>query len=294
MGKADIGSKRLLEIEADTWVRWLLADPSLQVKDTLSGEFQFVLRQNDVLLRVQGKDRQFLILAESQLHFDPTMPRRMRAYAALAEEKYAQPVYPVVFYWLPSPGRQELVTYYHSEFMGLMAHHDFRVVPVWEIDAQEVLSREIVALVTFISLMRGADEKTIQEGVSLLRKWNMGEEAEVVMAFFASFVMAPEEVCRIVRWNMTVLRESPWYREIVQEGLQKGLEQGLLEGQREAILHLLRARFDLTTTAADEVGRQLRAIEDQGLLRALVVAAAQAQSLKDFLATLNGQKRDKR
>lgn len=89
---------------------------------------------------------------------------------------------------------------------------------------------------------------------------------------------------------MTVLRESPWYREIVQEGLQKGLEQGLLEGQREAILHLLQTRFDLSKTAADEVGRQLRAIEDQELLRALVVEAAQAQSLRDFLATLNGQK----
>ncbi|MCR4407406.1 MAG: hypothetical protein NUW24_10855 [Anaerolineae bacterium] len=109
MGKADISSKRLLETEAESWVRWLLDDPNLQVKATLSGEFQFVLRQNDVLLQVQGEQGPFLILAESQLHFDPTMPRRMRAYAALAEEKYAQPVYPVTFYWLPSPGTQKLI-----------------------------------------------------------------------------------------------------------------------------------------------------------------------------------------
>ena len=304
MGKADIGSKRLLETEAETWVRWLLDDPSLQVKATLSGEFQFVLRQNDVLLQVQSKRGPFLVLAESQLHCDPTMPRRMRAYVALAEEKYAQPVYPVVFYWLPPPGRRELVDHYHSEFMGLVAHQDFRVMPVWEIDAREMLRREIMALIPFIPLMKGTNENIIREGVSLLRKRDMGEEAEVVLGLFASFVMTPEQVCRIVRWNMVVLRESPWYQEIVQEGLQKGIEQGLqqgreqglqqgvLEGQREAILHLLRARFDLSTGAVDEVGNQLRAVKDSTILRALVVEAAQAESLKTFLAALDGEKGD--
>lgn len=29
---------------------------------------------------------------------------------------------------------------------------------------------------------------------------------------------------------MTVLRESPWYQEILQEGLQQGMRQGLLSG----------------------------------------------------------------
>ncbi|HIQ06017.1 MAG TPA: hypothetical protein EYH31_10105 [Anaerolineae bacterium] len=288
MGRADIGSKRLLETEAETWVRWLLDDPSLRVEATLSGEFQFVLRQNDVLLRVQGKRGPFLMLAESQLHFDPTMPRRMRAYAALAEEKYARPVYPIVFYWLPPQGRRALVGHYHSEFMGLVAHQDFRVVPAWEIDAREVLSREIMALVPFVPLMQGADEEVVREGVSLLRKRDMGEEAEVVLGLFASFVMTPEQVCRIVRWNMVVLRESPWYQEIVQEGLQQGLQQGVLEGQREAILYFLRARFDLSMTAADEVGKQLREIEDPALLRSLAEKAARAESLQAFLAALNG------
>ena len=93
---------------------------------------------------------------------------------------------------------------------------------------------------------------------------------------------------------MVVLRESPWYREIVQEGLaeglQQGLQQGVLEGQREAILHFLQVRFDLSTTAANEVGRQLRAVEDPTLLRALVEEAARAESLRAFLAALDGNK----
>lgn len=55
-------------------MRWLLDDPTLQVKATLSGEFQFVLRQNDVLLQVQSEQGPFLMLAESQLHFAPRYP----------------------------------------------------------------------------------------------------------------------------------------------------------------------------------------------------------------------------
>jgi predicted transposase YdaD len=172
--------------------------------------------------------------------------------------------------------------------MGLVAHQDFRVVPVWEIDVREVLNREILALVPFVPLMRGADEESIRQGVSLLRKRVMGEEAEVVLALFASFVMTPEQVCRIVRWDMAVLRESPWYREIVQEGLQQGLQQGVLEGQREAILHFLKVRFDLSTRTLDQVKNQLRAVEDPALLRSLAEGAARAESLQAFLAELDG------
>jgi len=63
----------------------------------------------------------------------------------------------------------------------------------------------------------------------------------------------------------------------------------VLEGQREAILHLLQARFDLSTATVDEVGRQLCTVEDADLLRTLVVAAAQSESLEAFLDALDGK-----
>ncbi|WP_258316486.1 DUF4351 domain-containing protein [Cylindrospermopsis raciborskii] len=34
---------------------------------------------------------------------------------------------------------------------------------------------------------------------------------------------------------MTVLRESPWYNEILKEGLQEGLQKGLQEGRQEGL-----------------------------------------------------------
>jgi predicted transposase YdaD len=43
-----------------------------------------------------------------------------------------------------------------------------------------------------------------------------------LLAFFASFVLETEVVAQIMRWDMAVLRESPWYQEILQQGLQQG------------------------------------------------------------------------
>ena len=202
MGKADISSKYILAGEPVEWVRWLLQDATAQVEEHLSGEFQFILRRSDELFRVRGKQGPFVLVLEVQLHTDSRMPRRMRAYAALAlwnrefdgvgsvssnystglaEEKYDLPVYPVVFYLLPPAAGVTLPSSYHSQFMGLTAHQDFRVVPVWEMEARRVLEEGIVALAPFVPLMKGADRGTIRDGVRLLREREVGEEAEVAL-----------------------------------------------------------------------------------------------------------------
>ncbi|MFQ5857974.1 MAG: hypothetical protein ACE5LU_20405 [Anaerolineae bacterium] len=97
MGKADISSKWLLGEEPEAWVRWMMADPTLEIEVFLSAEFQHVLRHSDVLLRLRDDDGPFLLLIELQLRYDPDMPWRVQAYAALAEEKYRLPAYPEEF-----------------------------------------------------------------------------------------------------------------------------------------------------------------------------------------------------
>lgn len=108
MGKADVSSKWLLGEDPDAWVRWMMADPALEIEAFLSAEFQHVLRHSDMLLRVRDEDGPFLLLIELQLHYDPDMPWRMQAYAALAEEKYRLPAYPLVFYLLPPASQLEV------------------------------------------------------------------------------------------------------------------------------------------------------------------------------------------
>ena len=63
------------------------------------------------------------------------MPKRMRAYAALAEEKYKLPTYPVLVNILKESDA-EIPTRYESNFAGLQARQDYRVINLWSVDVE--------------------------------------------------------------------------------------------------------------------------------------------------------------
>ena len=55
---------------------------------------------------------------------------------------------------------------------------------------------------------------------------------------------------------MAVLRESPWYEQILKEGLQQGLQQGEKEGEVKLVLRQLSRRFgELDETLEQQVRR---------------------------------------
>jgi predicted transposase YdaD len=71
-------------------------------------------------------------------------------------------------------------------------------------------------------------------------------ELESLLGFFASFVLDTELVHQIMRWDMTVLRESPWYQEILLEGENRGRQQGEQTGvlrEQSLILRQLSRRI---------------------------------------------------
>ncbi len=303
MGKADVNGKWLLGGEPDEWVRWLLDDPTVEVEEFLSAEFRHILRQSDALMRVRDERGHFLLLVELQLRYDENMPRRVEAYSALAEEKYRLPVYPIVFYLLPPPSGVRLLERYYQELRGLVARRDFRVVKAWEMDANEVVERGPLALIPLTPLMRGADEQTVREGVRALRERGGEEEMEVALALFASFMMDADQIRRIVRWEMATLRESPWYQQIISEGIQigrkEGWREGRLEGQREgrkegwkeglaeAVLQMLRVKFGVRGQEYDMLSARIQRVKDPNVLRRLLVDALVAESLEAFLAALD-------
>lgn len=105
----DIGGKRLIGITPNDWVRWVTGRPEAVAREILSGEFQWLSRASDVLVRAWLPDvGDFLVLIELQLRPQARMPKRIRAYAGLAEEKYDLPVFPVVINVLP-PGPKTVV-----------------------------------------------------------------------------------------------------------------------------------------------------------------------------------------
>jgi predicted transposase YdaD len=71
---------------------------------------------------------------------------------------------------------------------------------------------------------------------------------------------------------MTVLRESPWYQEIRQEGRQEGEQTGVLKGEQALILRQLTRRIG---EVAPEIRAQVQALS-------LTQLEALGEALLDF------------
>jgi predicted transposase YdaD len=141
-------------------VRWLTGDEQLDQADLLSGEFQWISRANDALLKVHSPVHgTFLIPNEIQLRPDANAPYRMRAYAALSEEKYHLPTFPVLINILPPPFGTPIVSQYHTQFMGLMAHQDFKVINLWEVDVNLVFAANLKPLLPFVPILDGGKKR---------------------------------------------------------------------------------------------------------------------------------------
>jgi predicted transposase YdaD len=222
--KADIGGKRLVSLSPDAWVRWVTGQPDLIAQEIVGSDFQWISRENDVLIKVVSPTHgEFLVLTELQLRYLEIMPERMRAYVALAEEKYKLPVYAVLINILP-PARNVIIpNRIERNFLGQQSRQDYQVINLWEVEAELVFEQNLVTLMPFVPILKnGDDEVLVRRAVQLLQQDPRLNELESLLAFFASFVLETEVVAQILRWDMAVLRESPWYQEILQQGEQRG------------------------------------------------------------------------
>ena len=273
---SDIGGKRLLGLAPGAWAKWVTQQDDVTALEILGSDFQWVSRENDVLMKARSPVHgDFLILTELQLRYNDKMPLRMRAYAGLAQEKYKLPVYPVLVNILPPSKTTVVSSRFESDFLGLQSRQDFRVINLWEVDAEIVFEQSLDTLLPFVPVLKdGGNEQTVRRALVQLQQNEQLIELESLLGFFASFVLETELVQQIMRWDMTVLRESPWYQEIRQEGRledeQRGEQRGRTEGERSLILRLLTRKFGTLPTTAETQVHALALPELEALGEALL------------------------
>jgi len=118
-------------------------------------------------------------------------------------------------------------------------------------------------------------KRTREAALQILRADEQLNQLETVLAFFASFVLESTLVQEIMRWDMAVLRESPWYQEIEQRGVERGRKQEILSN----IATILEVKFG---SEGLELMPRINQISDlerlQEILRSIVVANTIAES----------------
>jgi predicted transposase YdaD len=277
---ADISTKRLISLAPENWVKWVTQIPDIVSGEIINSEFQWISRESDVLIRATSPQYgEFLVLNELQLRYKSEMPKRMWAYTALAEEKYNLPVYPVLVNILKESD-VKISTRYQSQFAGLQARQDYRVINLWEVDVEIAFTGPVPSLLPFVPILKGgASESTVQRALQILRADEQLSQLEVVMAFFATFVLDSALVQQIMRWDMAVLRESPWYQQILKEGEQRGRQ----EGRQEEILSGLELALEIKFgTEGLQLMSEISQIADLDRLKAIQQSIKSMNNLNEL------------
>ncbi|MEH2324393.1 MAG: Rpn family recombination-promoting nuclease/putative transposase [Nostoc sp.] len=285
MNKAvDVSTKKLISLAPDNWAKWVTGIPDIITGEILNTEFQWISRQSDVVIQAESPQYgKFLILNELQLRYTSEMPRWMRAYTALAEEKYKLQTYPVLINILKI-SNSEIPTSFASNFIGLRAIQDYRVINLWEVDVNIAFETPLPSLLPFVPILKGGEnESTIREALRMLRADEQLNQLETVLAFFATFVLESTLVQEIMRWDMTVLRESPWYQEIIREGEARGQAEGEARGQVRGIISSIETSLEAKFGSDGlELMSQISQISDLEQLKEILRRIVVANTIEDL------------
>lgn len=265
--KADISGKKLISLAPNDWVRWATGVTDAVAESLISEEFQWVSRESDILIRVVSPTvGAFIALFELQLYYKRTMPRRIRAYAGLAEEQYQLPVYPVLINILPTP-EIEIVEHYESEFLGLQARQDYRVINLWELSAEDTLNHHLSAILPFVPLMQGGGNESVflrahsqLRADEKLREDDRLRDLMTLLDLFASFVLDKSVILQIGRSDMIeIIEQAPLTQTFIQWGRER-------EARESALRHLKKRFGELEPFLAEQINslslERARALDD--------------------------------
>lgn len=165
------------------------------------------------------------------------------------------------------------------------------MINLWQVDVNLVFEQKISTLLPFVPILQGGNrEEKLRQAVRELRQDEQLQDLEPLLSFFASFVLDIPLVQQIMRWDMTVLRESPWYEEILKEGLQQGkkqgLQQGRLEGETQLVIRQLQRRLGtLDDTLKQQI--QMLPVEQLESLAEELLDFRDIQQLQSWLEQLS-------
>jgi len=223
-----------------------------------------------------------LLHIEFQTCNDSSMAERLLRYNVLARSEYNLPVLSCVIYLLRDgniprspltwtvPTGQEILLF------------SFENIELGELPPEEILQMKQPGLLPLLPLAKGGARREVVDTMfDELKAAGAGQTALMTIgSTLASLVFNRENAAdpgwlhRRLREMHDILRESPFYQEILQEG--RG--EGKVEAMREMLLTIVRVRFPKLARLA----KGLAAItEDPEDLQNLVLKISLAQSFEE-------------
>ena len=221
-----------------------------------------------------------LLHIEFQTYNDLEMAERLLRYNVLARTEYKLPVVSCVIYLLRDGKVPSSQLIWDSPIGRDVIHFFFESIELGKLASDDLLAMEQPGLLPLLPLTRGGTKKEVME--QMFARLQDSEQVDLLAigSTLASLVFKREPssdlewLHRRLREMHDVLRESPYYQEILQEGR----EEGKLEGQRELLLALVQARFPEMARLTKKL---VTVIDDPASLQDVTIKISMAQTDKE-------------
>jgi predicted transposase YdaD len=282
----DDSLRKLVRANPQAFVSWILGEAEF------IGELPEKLKswklEVDALLRTSVKGHQMLLHIEFQTYNDLEMAERLLRYNVLLRSEYKLPVVSCVIYLLKDGAVPPSQLIWNAPIERDVIHFFFESIELGELSPDDLLTMEQPGLLPLLPLTKGGIRKEVTEQMFTSLKASEQTDLLAIGGTLASLVFSREHspdlewLHRRLRAMHDILRESPYYQEILQEGYQEGRqegrEEGKLEGQREALLAIVQFRFPKIARLAK---RLVAANDDPAGLQNLTVKISMAQTAEE-------------
>ena len=187
----------------------------------------------------------------------------------------------------------------------------YKVLRLWEMDAETLLEMDNPALLPLVGQMRMQEPaKVLPQVVQRLHAVEDAQQRKQRLSLLVTLIEDREvlDIMTQLIERKELLLDTPFLRDIRQEGLEEGLEKGLsrlveerkkaleqgieqgeLRTRRNSIVETLQVRFNLSEEACQQLASRLEAISDEQQLHTLFRQALLAADMDAFQAVWNGK-----
>ncbi|MGH2497840.1 MAG: hypothetical protein ACRDIV_24320, partial [Ktedonobacteraceae bacterium] len=250
--------------------------PNAEYLETLNVEIVRTPLRVDRVYLVRHKGRKKIAHLEFESGPNNDMAARLLDYHAYLYRKYKLPVKSVIVY--PFPTKMVESPLLEVDEDGEILTFHFRVLPLWQLKAEQYFNKHAVVMYALLPTMEGADAPLLHKAIDEMVKYYQGDDTKLAQEFrWMGIVIRKVKTLpradkreiqeRLNMWD-DLMEKDPKMRKIrkeseargrtegLKEGVEKGLKEGLAEGLRKAIITAVRLRFpDLTELAQERIAQ---------------------------------------
>lgn len=248
-------------------------------------------READLVVRVYtmtGEPELILVHIEVQTKRRGDFAYRMFEYYTLLRLRHKIPVFPMVLYLAPGAGGLVEESYREQLFGWEVLSFHYKAVGVPDLRSEDYERRSNPLGPALSALMKPGHTPRVLRRMMIMAQRSILTADDARRALLLNVVdkylpLDAEEEAEFQR-----LLGEPEYREVkqmvtvyekrgIEEGIQQGIERGALQGKRDAVLLIVRSRFDHVPEAVGEKIAALSAVADLDamLKRAVIVSKAE-------------------